>query len=403
MDTHEEYRSKAKENYNNLNNQLEEKQKKDSWIYAILAGVIVIAITVMVGNLILYVGFNKDKYLETVKVSVIISIFSIIGIFIKIKLCKNESEKVFPLKFFLTCANKDIFDLSNRSQYERALLIGKELKVTDNDVVKLYNNGKEQFETENINEQKLKINKKKESERYWKQRCERFADYTGREKRIEMLAELWNKEQKHANKCREDSHKLFQSSQMSEKDWASRGGFAAGLAGGAAGLATALNVQAQNREIRAQNEANLDAIMPTILSMTSSAAYSEDKAQKLREEIINTQYKLVAETPKEKLFKQLIFENEKLDVSETGAVSVSVEVSAKNKLKINNEIPAVIDGTITATLIDGDTVIGEMYLVLPTYGIQKETVLHGMFIRDIQPLHQYRLEYKPYSLWLIEE
>ena len=61
---------------------------------------------------------------------------------------------------------------------------------------------------------------------------------------------------KKADNLRKGMDIVLSDSQQEEIDWATLGGIASGIAGGAAGVAVAMDAQIKNAEIRAQNRKN---------------------------------------------------------------------------------------------------------------------------------------------------
>lgn len=76
-------------------------------------------------------------------------------------------------------------------------------------------------------------------------------------KRIAILSAERADALERAKTLRAGAQAIMSASQQKEHDWAIHGGIASGIAGPAAGLAAAADIQAKNAQIRAQNEANV--------------------------------------------------------------------------------------------------------------------------------------------------
>lgn len=102
----------------------------------------------------------------------------------------------------------------------------------------------------------------------------KYSEFYGRDKKKAMLLDRLNKANKEAASLDEGAQMLLKSGQQDEHDWATWGGVANGIAGVGAGVSTAIDIQAQNAKIRAQNEANMKAAMPMYVAAKS---YSSKK------------------------------------------------------------------------------------------------------------------------------
>lgn len=104
----------------------------------------------------------------------------------------------------------------------------------------------------------------------WEQDTAKYTKYAnrkGKEKSIQYCKDriayynkvLGNYSPENMSKARGEmmdlSNKIYKSTAQREHDWALHGGIAEGIAGTAAGVATALNIQRENEQIRAQNAA----------------------------------------------------------------------------------------------------------------------------------------------------
>lgn len=104
----------------------------------------------------------------------------------------------------------------------------------------------------------------------WEQEAAKYTKYAnrkGKEKSIQYCKDriayynkvLGNYSPENMSKARGEmmdlSNKIYKSTAQREHDWALHGGIAEGIAGTAAGVATALNIQRENAQIRSQNAA----------------------------------------------------------------------------------------------------------------------------------------------------
>ena len=195
---------------------------------------------------------------------------------------------------------------------------------------------------------------------------------------------------------------LIHASQQKEIDWATHGGIASGIAGPAAGLAVAADIQAKNAQIRAQNEANRQAFAPIVLTSYDGAAKHDKRAQQLLEEIEETKTKLVSDDDAWTCLKHLSFSDTMVEVSETGTCTVTTTAKQKTPMIIFGDVKAVIDGTVIAKIYDGDALVGLAKLVLPKYGVKDSTKLKGMCLYCGKPGKEYTVDFTSTNLWAME-
>ncbi len=230
----------------------------------------------------------------------------------------------------------------------------------------------------------------------------RYADLSGREKRIRMLTDARNEALAEAKRLDAGSTALMQSTQQKEHDWALHGGIASGIAGGAAGLATAMDIQAKNAQIRAQNQANLKAMAPVLSAGFHAASDARSRARSLEEAIERTKVKLVDEAPADVVLAKMQFQETKTTISKTGAVTVTTRASGKQT--VFDSEGAVADGTIIAKLYQKGQFLGVAQLVLPTYGVGKSPVtLEGICLKGARQGVECTVQFAATNLWAMEE
>ena len=248
-----------------------------------------------------------------------------------------------------------------------------------------------------------------------RQRCAelgKYADYSGREKRLAMLHDQYKKTSKGAYQMSQGYSALTMPPVATPRDadWAIHGGIASGLAGSAAGLATAMDIQRQN----AENRARADAINSTYVSSLVHSGILErvdrerrdleDEAEELLYQIQKTGSAMVADISAEKCLDMLKFEEAEITVSKTGTCHVTAQCILKEKLVIYNNLDAVVDGTVLAEICDGKNSIGTAKLVLPLEGVDdcEPVKLEGIALFCGQPRKKYTVRYKANNLFAIE-
>ena len=197
---------------------------------------------------------------------------------------------------------------------------------------------------------------------------------------------------------------------LKEQSWGLAGGIASGIAGPAAGVAAAVDTMVQNQEIREynQNVAQFLALaqaqgISTGYSTSYSSEYYKNQIKEYEAQLDALSLKLTDEhIGQDDLFKHFTFSNEILQVTETGAVKISVEVFS-DKVYIYDDVLAVIDGYITAEINKDGKTVGTAKLCLPLRGItDQKQELHGICASLSDPSAHYTVQFVCGNLWLIE-
>ena len=322
------------------------------------------------------------------------------------KMAEKEKTKLGGTalnRFFVECVLARCNDFSQEKNVEKSKMLAQKYSLEyPNGVKALYDEGFQEYLriTANRRAADLEIQKKVEAEMY--QIVNHYSDKTGREKRIAILTDQRDRLRGDANKQQQEAAQLLRNTQQKEQDWAIWGGIADGLAGPIAGVATAVDVQRKNREIREQNKANLEAAMPEYMAITRDAARNQAHAAQIDREIELTKEKMVADAPAEEVFKKLSFITPEVDVSDTGAFHVTATIQVNEKLFIYGDVPAVIDGTIVACVYEEGKLVGTANMVLPVNGISDKTGAMGMGLSGANPTKEHTVEFVPGHLWMME-
>ena len=307
-------------------------------------------------------------------------------------------------RFFVECVLADANDFSKPKNKQRAQLLADKYKLAyPNGIEALYQQG---LEGHKVVSQRLVLNQleeKRAEERKEFQRLNKYSDLTGKDKRIAMLTDRATELRSKASSQDEYAQMLMRSGQQKERDWAIWGGAANGIAGFGAGVSTAVDIQLQNMQIRAENEQRRQAALPGYMFMTNSASGNRKNADAIMKEIESFRLKLVSEDSAEELMKKITFRNTDVLVSETGAAMVCTCASLDPDFKIFDDVPAIVDGTIIAKIYDGKELCGTAQLVLPVYGLGQDIPLNGICIDCCQPGKTYTVKFTAKNLWAMEK
>lgn len=324
---------------------------------------------------------------------------------------RNELNPDYKkLQFYNECKKNGIRNISGAADKERAKVIADNLKITGYVSIETYFNEAKALsevkeKTEKEKQQQIKILTQKDEEAKKHAELTRYANLQGRDKRIVMLSHLQQEYLQEAKSIEDTVVHAMKGEK--EKDWATHGGIASAIAGGAAGLAVASDIQAKNAQIRARNEANRQAMMPAAMHVLNSASEYKKKANELQKEIEATRVKLVADTPAEEVLSYLDITTKFVAILETGAFkifsTIKLSENMNSKFYIFEKVPAFVDGTISADLYQEGVKVGSALLVLPMMGIGSTTTIEGICLNGAKPNVPYEVKYTAYRLWAMEK
>ena len=266
---------------------------------------------------------------------------------IAIWVLRSKFQKTHPhwreADFYDLCVKEGISSSEDKADVARARLVAKKYSISvpknDDDFIAFFRRGQEIVMNEekqaekNANENELEAEKIKENNE--KVRRERFTAFTGREKRNRMLQheiDVYQNAISNSTKGSTSASPPF----LKEQSWGLAGGIASGIAGPAAGLAAAADTMAYNQQVKEYNQAAAQFYAMAAAqgvggytSPSSTKQYYEKKIKELKKRQEDTTLKLVDEDCDiQELFQHLHFSEEKISVSKTGAVRVTVRISA---------------------------------------------------------------------------
>ena len=331
-----------------------------------------------------------------------------------------EHEKQNLRNFYQMCQKADITAIQTEADLQKATQIAGTMHLGEVDVKELYRKGAALNSRENFaaaqkkqQERELALNKIRVEERTKCEEAEKYAGYSGREKRIAMLSDQYKIAQKNAYLMSQAPSVLTTPlvSTPRDTDWAIHGGIASGIAGPAAGVATAMNIQRQNAENRARADAVNSAYVSSLVrsGALEKAAQAEKEysaeADKLQAQIQEAEAALIADDSPQECLERLRFDGVRVMVSKTGTCRVMASAYLKDDFTIFNNVSATVDGTILAEICDGNSVIGHAKLVLPVWGTSKITAekMEGMALFCGHPGKEYTVRFKAENLWAMEK
>lgn len=307
-------------------------------------------------------------------------------------------------RFFVECVLSSCNDFSLEKNVAKAKLLADKYKLAyPNGIEALYSEGLKAHEAVSQKLIFLDLSKQKDAEKVQYERLNLYSNLYGKDKPIAMLTDRMNELNRSADSLSQGADMLMRSTQQKERDWAAWGGTASGIAGAGAGIATALDIQAQNAQIRVQNEANMRAAMPAYMAVTGSASDNRKNAESIKHQIELVNEKLISDEPADEVFKKLEIITPSVEVSDIGAFKVTATITVPDALFIYDDVAAVMDGTIIAHVVEDGAEIGTANLVLPVNGVETKTGVSGMALSGAHKEKQQTVTFSEGPLWLIEK
>lgn len=307
-------------------------------------------------------------------------------------------------QFFVECVLADCTDFSKEKNVARAKMFADKYKLSyPNGIEALYQSGLKAHEAVSGKQVSDSLDEQRKAEREAYNELNRYAHLVGKEKRKAMLTDRMKALRKAAKDLDEGADMLLRSVTQQEQNWGIWGGIADGLAGPVAGVSMAMDVQAQNAQIRAQNEANQRAAMPAVMHFSGSASKNRANADAIEKEIALLQEKLISQPARGEVLNMLNIIDPTVEVSETGAFRVTATVEVKKPLYLYDDVPALADGTIVAKVFEEGREIGVANMVLPVNGVTKKTGIIGMGLSGADPKKKHTVTFVERNLWLLEQ
>ena len=197
---------------------------------------------------------------------------------------------------------------------------------------------------------------------------------------------------------------------LNEYTW---GGVANGLAGGAAGLATASDIRNQNAKAE-QNAAETRARgIQSMFEIAELSASLDTEGTKLQNIIKSFADKICDTDKSATYFEYLKCQVTKHSMTKGGALNLTVEINLTKNSKVKG-LPVIIDGSLLIEVLESDKKIGEAYLCAPGFdvidmdkiGFNCKTVYSTIAIplaANFTTNGNYTFVIKPNKIWIIEK
>ena len=325
----------------------------------------------------------------------------------EIRKAEETRKRKLPV-FYQKCVDAGCTNISIPHMKEKIRLFAENEGLTyPNGIEKLWEEAKVLYEQKQQKDKAQKLDELRAKERKERFRLDQYSSLQGREKRVRILTKARD-ELSAAISATEELSMMVAMSGYQEKEsnpytW---GGIASGIAGGGAGLYTAMKTEQENAAIRARNANNQQTAIDLSLDIKKAAWSKKDELKEIEAQLDHAQTCLVAETPANEVLDKLKISNVHVEISETGAFTVTAKVKAADSLTIYDNMDAVADGTIIAHLSQDGTEIGTAKLVLPCFGVDhNESIeLKGMGgHKGAREGKKSTVTFSANNLWLMEK
>lgn len=312
--------------------------------------------------------------------------------------------------FFKNAKAAGIADLKSEADIARLVLFAKNSGITKerDELIKDFNIGKQDVEH---HENKAQIAQLQAEEAELEKKYTRYADIVGSGKTIKMCEDKCAQCEIIIAECEAEEASVERGGEATyllnkgkESSWAIHGGIANGIAGGAAGLAVASDVQRRNAAVQQQNAdlahaiAQLQVFYLDKIWKRKHAAEDDLKQWNARKEAAKMM--LTESLEEQNLLSMLAPTVKSIEQTPTGAVKMELKLNYVSDLKIYGDVDAVIDGSFKVLLkLDGKTV-GTTFCVADFDGFK---CCYKCICTEVsEKADKYDVSFAPHHLWVAE-
>ena len=317
-------------------------------------------------------------------------------------------------RFYNECVKEGIKDVNKESNRARLELYAqnKEIEGTKEELVAAFRKGQAavtQLDTTS------RINKLRMEEKTISDENRRYISQHGREKRIAICQDMIRECERKIAECESQFKKInsaasdvYNGYKQKEGDWAVLGGMATGIAGGAAGVATAIDVQQRNAEKRAYNQQLGSAVgqlaANSLMQISKEKINAENEKKTWEQNLERAKRALFEDLPSDTLMSCLDLRVDQKKKSETGAIRLKVNVKQNKGVFIYGDASAVVDGSIQVLIVADDKTVAKGIITFPysgssTYGKDFDIICNNS--ADVP--NTYSVRFEPNNIWAIEE
>lgn len=335
---------------------------------------------------------------------------------------KYQKEHPYPEseELFKKLRDNGVADLKSKANVARLKLFAENNGITmsEEELIKQFNLGKKYVERseakEKEQENRRRLNEIKKQEKELNAEYTRYAKYKGSNKSVQFCMDKIKEADEIIYQCEKDQESvtnggeaLYLSGKQKESSWAVHGGIASGIAGTAAGIAVAADVERRNQEKRQQNAQLLNSIAAmsayTLEKIWARKRSAKEEKEYWQEKLEKSKNLLTEKMDPAKLVEMIRPTVKSYEITETGAVKMKVDVWPAEKLFICDDVDAVIDGSFKVLLkADGEDA-GFAVCTLPYSGLACCLTLDCICCKPEKTAEKYTFDFVSDNLWALEK
>jgi len=280
---------------------------------------------------------------------------------------KQKEENQHALDFFNKCKQKGVLSVATTEEINSLNIIARSMGISNLEEAKqLFEKGKSV--AADVEAEAIKSQKQKEEETFQEEKAK--AEIKGKDKylsKIRKEAESHKKSAAAAEAMGKIYVKESFSHQAQTQNWGVAGGIAEAIAGPAAGVAAALDVQRKNEQAKASAEKNRQACR-NISNQMFNISFDEASKQRNAEwKIKRIDEKIIDDSDVRGKFEILEFSNWHFELLETKNIRATSFVNVKEPVKLLGS-KALLDGSIMIIVYDKTgKIVGSGYYSAPGF------------------------------------
>ena len=325
----------------------------------------------------------------------------------------------FPADFIKKCEKNEIFDVESERNFQKAKLIAEDVmeKVGVPAQYRAQYITRKALEKEFAKAEKSKLQKeiketqKKEAELEKSNKA--YSSCIGLDKSIKYCKDHIEEQKKILAECQANIDRVFsggetiyRASKGKESSWAVHGGIASGIAGPAAGIAAAYDVERRNQEVRNRNNQLADTIIQ-MQTMSLNNLYkikntAEEKLEYWEKKLEDVKIRLVGDIKGKELMEKMSPQIVSVKKSITDNVLVEVKLTPPENLTIFDEVKADVDGSFKVEIYAENERVGAAFCALPFEGLSYAQTFKVVCSKLSKQSDNYTAKVVSHHLWAVE-
>lgn len=321
------------------------------------------------------------------------------------------------LKLYNLCASNGIYEITKENE-DDFMLVAKQLDIDWFESAKFYfEKGYILAENERAHNKQLNAQKLIEQVQEYLNKAQANSAITGKEKYLLLARKKLEQSELQLKVANTAAHLSGTEAKMAAnerpRDWASAGGLASAIAGPAAGVAVAADIQAKNAHDDATRADRIKQSMENQSFARSAATTYKQDVEKHKELIESIESAIVDNN--DKYFEMLNFTVLNPTVDDTGNIKFNIraQITDENQLQVLNK-PALIDGSVYVYVCDNGRRIGQTVVCAPDFSSVLSKDMGFSNLKEVVYCKPdsgkkfsgdktYTFEYEPCHVWAVQK